>query len=307
MKLPLMKIDSCGNSYFYFSLFHADTADFFGKLSEAERTAFVKTLSDRRRGIGSDGVILVSPAKEADAEMRIFNADGSEGNLCGNGLCATARFLQELGLCRKEHLSLRTKSGVRQLTQSAGDCFRVNLGQPNWACPQIPMQSETETWINRPLTIEGTAYQTTALSLGNPHLVVTLEHPNFLKLSMFGPKFEHHPAFTESVNTEFITRISAEHYVARVWERGSGETLSCGSGAAAIGAVAVRLGLSPPNLPIRIAMPGGNLFVTVTDRGVLLESAPKVLLEGWIFTEDSAFAPFHIQTGGDLFYAVKAR
>jgi len=224
-------------------------------------------LCDRRRGIGADGLILLLPAAgDADCRMEIYNADGSRPEMCGNGIRGLAKFVHDRGLLRAEPLRVETDAGVKTLrsTVENGRVTRVtvDMGAPVWDGPSIPVAATGEI-IDRPLEVAGRTYQVTCVSMGNPHCVVFLDDVAGLDLPDLGPRFEHHPFFPRRVNTEFVRVQSPERLVMRVWERGAGETQSCGTGACAAAAVAYRRGLVGTRVTVDVL--GGALTVALGD------------------------------------------
>jgi diaminopimelate epimerase len=194
-------------------------------------------VSDRHFGIGADGLILILPSVQADFRMRMFNADGSEAQMCGNGIRCLAKYVYDHRLTRKTTLQVETLAGVLELRllprHGVIDSVRVKMGEPRLQRAQIPMQGPPGQVINEPLQVAEKTFAVTAVSMGNPHCVVFVDDPDTFEVAYWGPRFEHHPAFPEGVNTEFVHVLDDRTFRMRVWERGSGETLACGTGAAA--------------------------------------------------------------------------
>ncbi len=223
------KMHGCGNDYIYVNCFTE-------KIEEP--SVIAKKVSDRHFGIGSDGLILICPSETADFKMRMFNADGSEGKMCGNGIRCVAKYVYDNGMTDKEVITVETLSGIKtlQLAVSEGrvQAVTVDMGSPVLTPSQIPVKCEGDRMINQPVSVGGKEYYITCVSMGNPHAVVfTEEEVTALNLEKIGPLFENHEIFPDRVNTEFIHVINEKTIDMRVWERGSGETLACGTGACA--------------------------------------------------------------------------
>lgn len=229
------KMHGLGNDYIYVNSFE----------EALENPAEVaRAISDRHFGVGSDGLILILPSTRADFRMRMFNADGSEAQMCGNGIRCLGKYVYDRGMTRQTTIQVETLAGVLALQLfPRGDVIeqvRVNMGEPRLERAQIPMQGPTGQVLNEPLVVQGTTFHVTAVSMGNPHCIVLVDDPATFDVVSWGPHFEHHPAFPEGVNTEFVQVQDAHTFRMRVWERGSGETLACGTGASAV-AVACHL------------------------------------------------------------------
>ena len=236
--MKFTKMQGIGNDYVYVNCFEEDVKH-PGKVSAL--------VSDRHFGVGSDGLILIKPSLKADFKMEMYNADGSEGAMCGNGIRCVAKYVYDYGLTDQTRISIETKSGIKyvDLTVQNGkvSLVRVNMGSPVLEAAQIPIVSEKEKVINEPIVAAGTEYRMTGVSMGNPHAVVYIEDVRGLEIEKIGPAFENHPRFPDRVNTEFV-RVMDEHTVEmRVWERGSGETLACGTGACAVAVASILNGM----------------------------------------------------------------
>jgi diaminopimelate epimerase len=233
--MKFTKMHGIGNDYIYVNGFE----------EHIEQPAEVaRAVSDRHFGIGSDGLILILPSSHADFRMRMFNADGSEAQMCGNGIRCLAKYVYDRGMTQKTTMQVETLAGVLalQLFLSHGvvERVRVKMGEPRLERPQIPMRGPAGRVLREPLIVDGTTFEVTAVSMGNPHCVVFVDDPQTFDVASWGPRFEHHPAFPEGVNTEFVQVLDVQTFSMRVWERGSGETLACGTGASAV-AVACHL------------------------------------------------------------------
>ena len=222
------KMHGLGNDYIYINGFEEHIAN---------PAAVARAVSDRHVGIGGDGLILILPSAQADFRMRMFNADGSEAQMCGNGIRCVGKYVYDHHLTRKTRLHIETLAGVLdlELFPQGGviDQVRVMMGEPRLQRAQIPMQGPEGQVINEPLEVAGKTFEVTAVSMGNPHCIVFIDDPESFDIAYWGPRFEHHPVFPEGVNTEFIQVLDPDHFRMRVWERGSGETLACGTGASA--------------------------------------------------------------------------
>ena len=221
-------------------------------------------LCDRRRGIGADGLILVEQARDgaADCRMTIYNNDGSRPEMCGNGIRGLAKFVLDRGLVRADPLRVETDAGVKTIRVRTDNgrvrSVTVDMGAPVWDGRQIPVDADGEV-IERPLEVAGRTYRVTCVSMGNPHCVVFLDDVAGLPLAELGPRFERHPFFPRGVNTEFIRVVSRERLEMRVWERGAGETMACGTGACGAAVAAARTGRSARQ--VIVALPGGELEI----------------------------------------------
>ena len=274
-ELRFTKMHGCGNDYIYISTFDQAITDY------AELT---KKLSDRRFGIGGDGVIFVCPSDVADAKMRIFNMDGSEAQMCGNGIRCVAKFLYDEDIARKEVLRIDTLSGVKevrlQLDGEEVTGVTVDMGKAVFDPSQLPVLLDGPTVIDHPVEIGGKECRITCVSMGNPHCVLFVEDPAALPLESIGPVFEHAPLFPERINTEFVRVIDRTHLQMRVWERGSGETYACGTGACATVVAAVENGFCPKGEPITVSLRGGDLQITYTDEHVMMQGPAVTVFRG---------------------------
>ena len=265
LKQPFIKMQGCGNDYIYFNCLENEPVS-------PESLSVI--LSDRHYGIGGDGIILICPSKVADAKMRMFNRDGSEGKMCGNAIRCVGKILYEEGIVPREVMTIETLSGIRELTLWVQNgevaSVRVNMGKAETACDKVPVRFDGQEMINQPMTIEGRQYNVTCVSMGNPHAVVFMDNLNTFDINTVGPAFEFNEAFPERVNTEFVQVIDSHNLKMRVWERGSGETMACGTGACAAVVAAARNGYCPKGEEIAVRVNGGRLLVTYTDEAVYL-------------------------------------
>lgn len=267
MKVLFTKMHGCGNDYVYVNCFETPMDDPEG---------FSIAVSDRHFGIGADGVILICPSEVADAKMRMFNADGSEGNMCGNGVRCVAKYVADHRLApAKEVLTIETKSGIKSLKLTRDEkgfvsAVRVDMGKAVFTPALIPANFDGDAVIRQPLTVNGKDYEVTVVSMGNPHCVVFCDEVANLRLEDIGPHFENHEKFPQRINTEFVRVIDDHTLEMRVWERGSGETWACGTGTCATVSAAVACGICPKDEDILVHLRGGDLTVRVTDDTVWL-------------------------------------
>lgn len=281
-KLRFTKMHGISNDYVYISTFDQPEEDW-------EQLAI--RLSDRRTGIGGDGIILVCPSEVADAKMRIFNADGSEGKMCGNGIRCVGKFVYDKGLvpADKTTVTIDTLSGIKTLELTVRDgkvqSARVDMGAAILNPAAIPVKYEGETMINVPLEVDGKTWNVTAVSMGNPHCVTFVDDVDSLELEKLGPHFENHPAFPERVNTEFARVIDDHTLQMRVWERGSGETWACGTGACATAVAACLNGYCKKGDDITVHLRGGDLVIRYTDDTVIMTGPASTVFEGEVEIE----------------------
>ncbi len=278
MKLKFTKMHGCGNDYIYFNCFEQEVAD---------PEALSIRLSDRHFGIGGDGIVLICPSDVADAKMRMFNADGSEGKMCGNATRCIGKYMYEHSLISKPEMTLETLSGIKILKMTEEDgkitSVRVDMGKAILKPSEIPTKYTGDTAVSVPLTVDGTEYAVTCVSMGNPHCIVFVDQDvSTLDLPKIGPSFENHEMFPERINTEFIRVIDDHTLQMRVWERGSGETLACGTGACAAAVASVLNGYCPKGEDITIHLIGGELKIRYTDEAVYLTGPATTVFEGSI-------------------------
>ncbi len=282
MKINFTKMHGAGNDYVYVNCFR-EKVDDPGELSIL--------LSDRHKGIGGDGLVLICPSDKADAQMRMFNLDGSEGAMCGNAIRCVAKFIYDNGIAHKDTVTIETKSGIKTIQiRNKNDRFisaSVDMGKAVFVPAEIPMSCGGDSFVSKPITVGGKDYLCTAVSMGNPHCVTFVEDTEGLDLERIGPLFENHPLFPDRVNTEFIRIIDEENIEMRVWERGSGETLACGTGSCAAVAACVLNGFCKRNTPIKVHLRGGILTDTfLDDDRVIMEGPASKVFEGILDTDD---------------------
>ena len=267
--MKFTKMHGTGNDYVYVNLFE--------ETLENQAGVAVK-ISDRHFGIGSDGLICIAPSEVADCRMIMYNADGSEGAMCGNGIRCVAKYVYEHGIAVKDTLAIETKSGVKRLELTVQDgevtYVKVNMGQAVLKPADIPVNAGSEDFIARPVTVAGKEYLATCVSMGNPHCVVFMNNIGKLDLEKTGPAFECHALFPDRINTEFVEVIDRRTIAMRVWERGSGETISCGTGTCAAMVAAVLNGYCDRGEEIEVRVRGGVLYNTYLENGEVLMKGP---------------------------------
>lgn len=260
--LKFTKMHGIGNDYIYVNCFETEIAN-------PEEIAI--PLSDRHFGIGSDGIVLVCPSDIADAKMRIFNADGSEAKMCGNGIRCVGKYLYDNGIVPKKNLDIETLSGIKHLELHVSgekvESVTVDMGKAILDPPLIPVKSSLERVIGQPLTVDGIDYKITCVSMGNPHVVVFLDEIDGLNLEKIGPLFEFNNIFPDRVNTEFVKFIDPHTVQMRVWERGSGETMACGTGACATVVACVLNGKCEKDSEVTVKLKGGDLKISYRSDG----------------------------------------
>ena len=268
--MKFSKMHGISNDYVYVNGFEE-------QVPEPEKVAVF--VSDRRCGIGSDGLILILPSEVADCRMRMFNADGSEGMMCGNGIRCVGKYAYDHGIVTKPELSVETKSGIKYITlqvengKAAG--ATVDMGKAILRPREIPVAADGEDFVRQPLRVQGKDYTVTCVSMGNPHCIIFMEgDPMTLELEKIGPDFENHPLFPERINTEFVRVIDDHTLFMRVWERGSGETFACGTGACAVAVAAVLNGYCRQDEPITVKLRGGDLTIVWKADGTVMMTGP---------------------------------
>ena len=275
--MKFTKMQGIGNDYVYVNCLQDTVPD-------PGQTAI--KVSNRHYGIGSDGLILIKPSKVADFEMDMYNADGSQSAMCGNGIRCVAKYVYDYGLTDKLNISVDTKSGIKYLDLTVENgkvvLITVDMGEPELKSGNIPIISGKDKVIMEPIEIDGVTYRMTGVSMGNPHAVVFIENVKELDIEKIGPQFEHHSCFPERINTEFV-KVLDEHTVEmRVWERGSGETLACGTGACAVAVASVINGFVKDEVIVKLL--GGDLKIywNREENKVYMTGPAAVVFEGEI-------------------------
>jgi len=252
--MKFTKMQGIGNDYVYVNCLE-EKVDHPAEIS--------RKVSDRRFGIGSDGLILIKPSDRADFEMEMYNADGSLGRMCGNGIRCVAKYVYDHRMTEKTSLAIDTASGVRYLDLTVEDGMvtkvRVNMGAPELTAANIPVLYDAEQVIDQPVVVGGCEYRMTCVSMGNPHCVVFVDDVDGLDLEKTGPLFEHHSLFPDRINTEFVRVLDRRSVQMRVWERGSGETLACGTGACAAAVASILNGFTQSG--VSVSLRGGRLDI----------------------------------------------
>ena len=273
MGLKFTKMHGIGNDYIYFNCFKE-------KIDDPEALAI--RLSDRHFGVGGDGIIMIMPSEAADFRMRMFNADGSEGKMCGNATRCIGKYVYDRGLTDKTDITLETLSGIKKLHLSVKDgaveTVSVDMGKAVLDAPKIPVLAKTPRVIGEPVHIAGGEPTITCVSMGNPHCVVFTDGIDDMPLEQIGPKFENDPIFPERVNAEFVEAVDAKTLRMRVWERGSGETWACGTGACAVCVAAVENGISPRDTDITVKLRGGDLTINYHSDGTVIMTGPATFV-----------------------------
>lgn len=269
------KMHGIGNDYIYINCLESTPRDI-------EQLAV--EMSAPHTGVGSDGIILICPSDIADFRMRIFNADGSEARMCGNGSRCVAKYVYDYGLTDSTVITLETLGGIKTIHLHSGDDIRpttadVDMGAPIFAAAAVPAITQLQEIINQPVETSQGRFELTAVSMGNPHGVIIVDNPADIPLNNIGPELEHHPMWPERANIEFISIDCHNEITMRVWERGSGETMACGTGACASAAAAMRLGLVSP--PVTVHLLGGDLRISKNPDGHIIMSGPaETVFEG---------------------------
>lgn len=252
--MKFTKMHGLGNDYVYVNCFEE-------KIDNPPAVA--RFVSDRHFGIGSDGLIMINPSKTADFEMEMYNADGSRGEMCGNGIRCVAKYVYDYGLTDKTQISVETLGGIKYLDLTVEDGkvsqVKVDMGKPELEADLIPIISEREQVIDEPIEVDGKEYHMTGVSMGNPHAVIYVDDVKGLDLEKIGPKFENHERFPKRINTEFVHCIDRQTVEMRVWERGSGETLACGTGACAVAVSSILNNLTDTQVTVKLL--GGDLQI----------------------------------------------
>jgi len=267
--MKFTKMHGLGNDYVYVSVFDQFVDD---------PSALARRVSDRHTGIGSDGLVLIGPSETADVRMEMYNSDGSRAQMCGNGIRCVAKYAVEHGLATGPELRIESDAGIRfahcQLSDGIVRAVRIDMGHPSFVASSIPNAPGYDRTADYPLEIGGTVYRVTCLSLGNPHVVVFVDDLDGVDLATEGPLLERAPQFPERVNAHFARVDSPTHVTVRTWERGSGATRACGTGACAVcvaGAVTGRT-----ERAITVTLPGGDLHIEWSDEDRVFMTGPAV-------------------------------
>ncbi len=275
--MKFTKMQGCGNDYVYVDCTKQE-------LDNIPELAI--KVSDRHFGIGSDGLILIKASETADFMMDMYNNDGSRGKMCGNGIRCVAKYVYDYGMTDKKQLRIETLSGIKALDLTVEDgkvaYVTVNMGSPITKSSEIPAISEKEILISEPIVVGDKIYEVTCVSMGNPHAVVFVDDPQKVPIETIGPLFDFHKMFPERVNTEFVQVVDRKHIKMRVWERGTGETLACGTGACASAMACILNGLTDNE--VTVSLLGGDLNIRYDEiENVIYMTGPAVtVFEGEI-------------------------
>ena len=267
------KMHGIGNCYIYINCFEEEV------FNPSKMSEFV---SDVHFGIGSDGLVLIMPSEVADFKMRIFNADGSEAEMCGNATRCVGKYVYDHGLTKKTEITHETLSGIKTLELDVINhevvSVTVSMGKAETDPKKIPINMDYDQIVSKPIKVDGVEYEITGVSMGNPHAVVFMDDIDSLNLEELGPKFENHELFPERINTEFIQVLNESTLKMRVWERGSGETWACGTGACAAVVAAVLNGFCKADREITVKLRGGTLKITYMSDGTVIKKGPATFV-----------------------------
>ena len=277
MRINFTKMHGCANDYIYVNCL--DGLNF-------NPNELAKVMSPRHFSVGADGLVCICASDVADAKMRMFNLDGSEGMMCGNAIRCVGKYLYDNGICRRDEITIETLSGIKTLKLeihgSHAQQVTVEMGKASFEPADIPI-AQGEAALKQELAVANQTWEFTAVSMGNPHCVIMTENIDALDLPKIGPEFENHPLFPERVNTEFIEKIDDTHLKMRVWERGSGETYACGTGACATVAACVKNGICEPNTKVEVGLIGGTLTIECSPEFDLKMTGPATKVYEGVF------------------------
>ena len=252
--MKFTKMQGCGNDYVYINGFTEQIKD---------KPAFVRAVSDRHFGVGGDGAIFINPSDVADFEMEMYNADGSRSEMCGNGIRCVAKFVYDKGMTNQEHISIVSAGPSKYLDLDVKDGkvanVKVNMGAPILRAKDIPVMSTMEESVDEPIVVQDKEYRMTCVSMGNPHAIVFMDDVANLEIEKIGPYFENHAVFPNRTNTEFVEIVNRNRVNMRVWERGTGETLACGTGCCATVVACVLNGLTDTTVTVKVL--GGEILI----------------------------------------------
>jgi len=275
MKLEFVKMQGAGNDYIYFDCLKNEIAN--------PNELSIK-VSDRHFGIGGDGIVLICKSNVADAKMRMFNIDGSEGKMCGNAIRCVGKYLYDNKITDKTEISIETLSGIKYLSLNIEndkvDSIKVDMGMAILEPSKIPALVAGDTAINIVINAGNKDYNATLVSMGNPHCIIFTKNIDEICIENIGKLFEHHKLFPEGINTEFVEVIDENTLKMRVWERGSGETLACGTGSCAVAVAAVLNGICKIDSDIRIKLIGGELIIKYTKKTVYMTGKAEKVFQG---------------------------
>lgn len=256
MKMKFTKMQGCGNDYVYIN-------GFTEHIPQEKKPEIVRAISDRHFGIGSDGAIFINPAKEADFEMEMYNADGTRSEMCGNGMRCVGKYVYDYGLTNQTEFSVVSAGKIKYLTltleNDKASLIRVNMGSPILKPDEVPVLAKGDAVIKEPIKVLDKEYEMTCVSMGNPHAVIFVEDTSSFPVNEIGPYFENHEKFPNRTNTEFVEIVDRNHIKMRVYERGTGETLACGTGCCASVVACILNELTDHNVYVEVL--GGEILV----------------------------------------------
>lgn len=271
--MKFTKMHGIGNDYIYFDCLKEEVL--------APNELAIR-ISDRHKGVGGDGIVLILPSEVADFKMRMFNADGSEGKMCGNATRCIGKFVFDRGYTDKTDITLETLSGIKKLILTVEDgvvtLVTVDMGKAELNPAKIPVLMDGDSVINAPLMVDGKEWKVTCVSMGNPHCVTFYDDVATMDIDKIGPSFESHPLFPERINTEFVKVIDNTTLMMRVYERGSGETMACGTGACAVTVAAVLNGICKHNTDVTVKLLGGDLIINYKEDGTVFMTGPATFV-----------------------------
>lgn len=287
--MKFTKMHGCGNDYIYIN-------GAVERIASEDKPELVRKISDRHFGIGGDGAIFINPSTEADFEMEMYNADGSRAEMCGNGIRCVAKYVYDNGLTDKTNISIVSCGQVKYLElflkDGRVDTVRVNMGAPELSAGKIPVTAENgkDRVIDEAITVQGNEYKMTCVSMGNPHAVVFMDEVERLDIEKIGPYFENHECFPKRINTEFVKVIDRTHVQMRVWERGTGETLACGTGCCATVVACILNGLTDETVTVKLL--GGELQIAWdrTENLVYMTGPAKTVFEGEYWEDETIWS-----------------
>ena len=256
MKMKFTKMQGCGNDYVYIN-------GFTEHIPQEKKPEIVRAISDRHFGIGSDGAIFINPAKEADFEMEMYNADGTRSEMCGNGMRCVGKYVYDYGLTNQTEFSVVSAGKIKYLTltleNDKASLIRVNMGSPILKPDEVPVLAKGDAVIKEPIKVLDKEYEMTCVSMGNPHAVIFVEDTSSFPVNEIGPYFENHCRFPNRTNTEFVKVLDRNNVQMRVWERGTGETLACGTGCCATAVACILNGLTDEEVTVHVL--GGKIKI----------------------------------------------
>ena len=275
--MKFTKMHGCGNDYVYVNCFEETIEN---------RSLMAVRVSDRHFGVGADGMICIEPSDVADFKMDMYNADGSQGRMCGNGIRCVGKYVYDYGLTDKTEITVETLSGIKTLElyieNGCVHSVRVCMGRPDFIAENIPVLCETETAVMLPVRVQNDTYYATCVSMGNPHAVVFVDDTDSIPLSELGPLFENHTIFPERINTEFVQVLDNKNLKMRVWERGSGETLACGTGTCASLVASVICGKTDRHANVYVKGGCIDVYWDAADDMIYMKGPAEVVFEGEI-------------------------